>query len=163
VFIALGSNLGDREAHLRDALRELSESGAVRIVRCSSLHETAPVGGRDGQGPYLNAVAEIETRLPPRELLVLLHRIEERHGRTRGERNGPRTLDLDLLLYGEQAICEPDLTVPHPRMWGRPFVLEPLAELCGPQELERLRELAVRNQAGVTEVRECSSTLRPGG
>lgn len=147
VFIALGSNLGNREAHLGNALRELGESGAVRILRCSSLHETDPVGGQAGQGPYLNAVAEIETSLPPRELLALLHQIEDRHGRTRSEPNEPRTLDLDLLLYGERAIREPGLNVPHPRMWGRSFVIEPLAELCGPAELARLRELAVRDPA----------------
>lgn len=142
VYIALGSNLGDREAHVRGALRELAESGTVRVLRCSTLHETDPVGGRAGQSPYLNAVAEIETSLPAHELLSLLHEIEARHGRTRSERNGPRTLDLDLLLYGELAICEPGLTVPHPRMWERAFVLEPMAELCGPGGLARLRERA---------------------
>lgn len=129
-YIALGSNVGDREDHLRRALAELEERGDIRVERCSSIHETDPVGGPPGQGRYLNAVAAIETSLPPRALLARLLEIEERHGRIRAERNGPRTLDLDLLLYGDQRIDEPGLTVPHPRMWEREFVMMPLLEVC---------------------------------
>jgi 2-amino-4-hydroxy-6-hydroxymethyldihydropteridine diphosphokinase len=95
------------------------------------LHETEPVGGPDGQGPYLNAVAELDTTLSPEALLAWLHEIEQRHGRVRSERWGPRTLDLDLLLYRDLVIDRPELTVPHPRMWERDFVMTPLREICG--------------------------------
>lgn len=130
VYVALGSNLGDREGIIRAALRELAEDGAVRVVRCSTLRETEPVGGPPGQGRYLNAVAELATTLSPRQLLKRLLAIERRHGRERSVANGPRTLDLDLLLYGERVINEDDLVVPHPRMWARPFVMQPLREIC---------------------------------
>ncbi len=129
VFIGLGSNLGDRAAHIRQALRELGERGDIRVLACSRLYETEPLGGPPGQPLYLNAVAELATNLTPRELLTRLLEIEERHGRQRTIPNGPRTLDLDLLLYGDHVINEPDLVVPHPRMWERPFVLQPLAEI----------------------------------
>jgi len=140
VFVALGSNLGDREAHIYYALAELDRTPGVRVLRCSALHETEPVGGPPGQERYLNAVAELDTQAPPRELLALLLEIERRHGRTRGEPDAPRTLDLDLLLYREEAIARPELTIPHPRMWQRDFVLRPLAELCGEAGLRALRE-----------------------
>jgi 2-amino-4-hydroxy-6-hydroxymethyldihydropteridine diphosphokinase len=142
IFIALGSNLGDRAGNIRSALRELKEAGDVRVLRCSALRETEPAGGPPGQGKYLNAVAELQTDLPPRELLARLLEIERRHGRARAERFGPRTLDLDLLLYHDQVIAEPDLTVPHPRMWARPFVTEPLAEICAPERLAAARRLS---------------------
>lgn len=135
VFIGLGSNLGDRQAHINAALRELEERGDIRVLRRSTLHETEPVGGPPGQPCYLNAVAQLETDLAPRELLDRLLAIEQRHGRQRGVANGPRTLDLDLLLYGERVIDEPDLIVPHPRMWERPFVMQPLVEICDPETL----------------------------
>lgn len=137
VFIGLGSNLGDREANLRGALEALDEQGRILVLARSSLHETAPVGGPAGQEPYLNAVAEIATDLPPRALLGILHEIERRFGRLRVEKDGPRTLDLDLLVYQDQAINEPDLHVPHPRLWERSFVLAPLAELCDLSALRR--------------------------
>lgn len=129
VFIALGSNLGDRAGHIRGALCELAELGDVGVVSCSTLHDTEPVGGPPGQPRFLNAVAELATDLTPRELLARLHEIEQRHGRVREVRNGPRTLDLDILLFRDQVIGEPDLRVPHPRMWQRTFVLRPLAEV----------------------------------
>jgi 2-amino-4-hydroxy-6-hydroxymethyldihydropteridine diphosphokinase len=125
VFIGLGSNLGDREAHIRAALRDLEERGDIHVLRCSTLHETEPV----------NAVAQLQTDLAPRELLDRLLTIEQRHGRQRGVANGPRTLDLDLLLYGQRVINEQDLIIPHPRMWERPFVMQPLAEICDPETL----------------------------
>jgi 2-amino-4-hydroxy-6-hydroxymethyldihydropteridine diphosphokinase len=143
VFIGLGSNLGDRAGHIRAALQELGEAGDIRVLRCSALHETAPVGGPRGQPAFLNAAAELATRLTPRSLLVRLLAIEARHGRVRGARNGPRTLDLDLLIYRDKCIDEPCLTVPHPRMWEREFVLAPLRELCD------LAALPVRPPAGV--------------
>lgn len=141
VYIGLGSNLGDREATIRAALRDLEECCGIRVVRCSTLHETDPVGGPPGQPRYLNAVAELETILSPRELLARMQQIERQHGRRRNVPDGPRTLDLDLLLYGGQAIDEPDLTVPHPRMWERPFVMRPLEEICDASTLAARRKM----------------------
>jgi 2-amino-4-hydroxy-6-hydroxymethyldihydropteridine diphosphokinase len=127
-WIGLGSNLGDRRGHLRAALDGLAGLGRVRAV--SALYETEPVGLR-AQPHFLNAVALLETGLPPRPLLAGLLAIEARLGRVRTEeRNSPRTLDLDLLLYGDAIIREPDLEVPHPRLHERRFVLEPLAALA---------------------------------
>lgn len=130
IFIALGSNLGDRAEHIHSALRELAEPGDIRILSCSSVYETDPVEGPPGQQQYLNAVAELATELEPHALLTRLHDVEQRHGRERTVQNGPRTLDLDLLLYRDRVIDDVDLTVPHPRMWTRAFVMEPLAEIC---------------------------------
>lgn len=124
-YVGLGANLGDREAAIRAAARLI---GAVRLSR---IRETEPWGYAD-QPRYLNAVAEIETELTPRELLDRLLAVERELGRRRGTgpRYGPRTIDLDLLLYGEETVDEPGLTVPHPRLHERRFVLEPLAELA---------------------------------
>jgi 2-amino-4-hydroxy-6-hydroxymethyldihydropteridine diphosphokinase len=126
-YIGLGSNLGDREQNVRDALARLAELGEVRA---SPFHETDPVGVID-QPKFVNAVAELSTRLGPCDLLESLLAIERELGRDRSreERWGPRTLDLDLLLYGGEMIDEPGLTVPHPRLAERRFVLEPLHEL----------------------------------
>lgn len=128
-YIALGSNLGDRRATLDAALRLLAGSPGVTVTRVSSFYDTAPVGKTD-QPRFLNAVAQIETSLPPRRLLDLLLALEAQLGRVRTEHWGPRTLDLDLILYGQRIISEPDLVVPHPLMHERPFVLEPLAEIA---------------------------------
>jgi 2-amino-4-hydroxy-6-hydroxymethyldihydropteridine diphosphokinase len=129
-FVGLGSNLGDREATILRALARLQDEPELRIVRVSSLRETEPVGYVD-QPQFLNGVAELETELPARDLLTRLLAIERELGRTRGEGPtlGPRTIDLDLLLYGEETIAEAGLQVPHPRMHERRFALEPLAEL----------------------------------
>jgi 2-amino-4-hydroxy-6-hydroxymethyldihydropteridine diphosphokinase len=128
-YIGLGSNLGDREQQIRDAAELI---GARRL---STIRETEPWGLAD-QPRFLNAVAEIETSLTPRHLLDSLLDVEGRLGRERGgPRWGPRTIDLDLLLYGEQAIDEPGLEVPHPRLRERLFVLEPLAELVPAQKI----------------------------
>jgi len=124
--VALGSNLGDRIGHLELAVAALAGCGEVEAV--SSLYETAPVGGPE-QGPYLNAVAVVETDLEPHELLEGLLRIEQEAGRERTVRWGPRTLDLDLVLYGDRVLDDERLTVPHPRLAKRRFVLEPLAEV----------------------------------
>jgi 2-amino-4-hydroxy-6-hydroxymethyldihydropteridine diphosphokinase len=148
VYIALGSNLGDREGTIRAALGDLEEQGDIRVRCCSSLHETQGVGGPPGQGPYLNAVAEVETELSPRALLERLQEVERRHGRRRTVPDAPRTLDLDLLLYGERVVNEPDLIVPHPRMWERPFVMEPLCEICDAETLETCRKIARTTPAG---------------
>ncbi len=121
--VAIGSNLGDRRRHLATGLAGLSELGTV--VAVSPLYETAPVGGPD-QGAYLNAVVLLDTDLGPAELLRALHGVEAAAGRVREVRWGPRTLDLDLILYGERVIDTEQLTVPHPRFHERRFVLEPL-------------------------------------
>jgi 2-amino-4-hydroxy-6-hydroxymethyldihydropteridine diphosphokinase len=129
-FLALGSNLGDREAHIEAALAGLRATPGVRAVACSSLYETEPVGP-PGQGPYLNAVARLETELEPRALLARLLALEREAGRVRsGVRDEARTLDLDLLFHGARCVDEADLTLPHPRLHERPFVLAPLAELA---------------------------------
>ncbi|MBS0609308.1 MAG: 2-amino-4-hydroxy-6-hydroxymethyldihydropteridine diphosphokinase [Comamonadaceae bacterium] len=126
-WIALGANLGDARAALRGALQAMAVLPDTRLLAVSSLYRSAPV---DALGPdYLNAVAELQTGLAPLDLLHALQAIEQAAGRERPYRNAPRTLDLDLLLYGEQRLDGAELTVPHPRMWQRAFVLLPLAEL----------------------------------
>jgi 2-amino-4-hydroxy-6-hydroxymethyldihydropteridine diphosphokinase len=128
-YVALGANLGDPAATVRAALAALADLPASRVVRASSLFRTAPVGLAD-QPDFINAVAELATGLEPTELLAALLRVEQDFGRRRAGRNGPRTLDLDLLLYGDRQIHLPGLTVPHPRMHLRAFVLLPLAEIA---------------------------------
>jgi 2-amino-4-hydroxy-6-hydroxymethyldihydropteridine diphosphokinase len=124
-FLGLGSNLGDRWKYLREAVASLPD-----VVAVSPVYETAPVGGPEGQGPYLNCVVELSTDLGPRELLEVAQRLEAAAGRERGELWGPRTLDVDVLLVDDISVDEPDLVVPHPRMWERRFVLAPLADLA---------------------------------
>lgn len=136
-YVGLGSNLGDRAALLDSAVAALRKADGVRVVRCSRYHETDPVGGPPGQSKYLNAVVELRVTRSARDLLDLLLGIEADHGRVRDQRNGPRSLDLDLLLYGNSPINEPGLQAPHPRMWDRVFVLAPLAELL---DITALRE-----------------------
>jgi 2-amino-4-hydroxy-6-hydroxymethyldihydropteridine diphosphokinase len=125
VFLGLGSNLGDRQAYLRDAVASLPE-----VVGVSPVYETDPVGGPEGQGPYLNLVVELDTALSPRELLGVCHRLESAAGRVREERWGPRTLDVDILWTDGDPVDEPDLQIPHPRMYERRFVMAPLADLA---------------------------------
>ncbi|HEU5065782.1 MAG TPA: 2-amino-4-hydroxy-6-hydroxymethyldihydropteridine diphosphokinase [Gaiellaceae bacterium] len=127
-FVGIGSNLGDRERHLSRAVELLSAAGDIEVSAVSQIRETEPVGPVE-QGPFLNAAVRVETELAPRELLDLLLDIEERMGRVRRERFGPRTIDLDLLLYGDDVVDEPGLTVPHPRLKERRFALEPLSDL----------------------------------
>ena len=134
-YVGLGSNLGDREATLRGALELLAAEDGIDVARVSSFRETDPVGYLD-QPRFLNGAAELETTLPPRELLDRLLAVERALGRERtGPRFGPRTIDLDLLLYGAETIDEPGLRVPHPRLHERRFALEPLAELDPDLEL----------------------------
>jgi 2-amino-4-hydroxy-6-hydroxymethyldihydropteridine diphosphokinase len=128
-FVGIGSNLGVRETHLRTALEALAAEEGIALVAVSRLRETEPVGPVE-QGPFLNGAVQVTTELPPRELLARLLNIEERLGRVRGERFGPRTIDLDLLVYGDQIVDEPGLRLPHPRLHERRFALEPLAELA---------------------------------
>ena len=129
-YVGLGANLGDREGTLRRALSLLGASGGIDVAAVSTFRETEPVGYLD-QPPFLNGAARLETRLSPRELLAALLQVEQELGRDRsGPRFGPRTIDLDLLLYGALELAEEGLTVPHPRLHERRFVLEPLAELA---------------------------------
>jgi 2-amino-4-hydroxy-6-hydroxymethyldihydropteridine diphosphokinase len=123
-YVGLGANLGDREGTIRAAVADLPG-----VVAVSTLRETDPVGITD-QPRFLNGVAVLETELAPRELLDGLLAVERRLGRERGRRWGPRTIDLDLLLYGDEVIDETGLTIPHPRLHERRFVLEPLADLA---------------------------------
>ena len=126
-YVALGANLGDAAKTLHDALETLGHTSGIRLVKASALYRTAPI---DSSGPdYLNAVAEVATTLTAPALLTALQAIETAAGRERPFHNAPRTLDLDLLLYGSACIDSPELTVPHPRMWERAFVLVPLAEI----------------------------------
>jgi 2-amino-4-hydroxy-6-hydroxymethyldihydropteridine diphosphokinase len=127
-FVGLGANLGDREETIVEAVRLLGERDGVHVVAVSTLRETDPVGVVD-QPRFLNGAALVETDLGPRELLDALLAVEHELGRVRDERWGPRTIDLDLLVYGEIELDEPGLTVPHPRLHERSFALEPLAEL----------------------------------
>jgi len=145
VAIALGSNLGDRALNLREALRRVGEFASV--LRVSTFHETEPVGYLE-QGRFLNAAALVATDLEPRELLLRLLAVEREMGRARTFRNGPRIIDLDIVLWGARVIDEPGLTVPHPRMHSRAFVLAPLCEIAPdavhPVLGQTVRQLAAR-------------------
>lgn len=129
-YLALGSNLGDRKGYLDRAVEALRQEPSVRVGAVSSYHETQPVGGPPGQENYLNAALVLETELEPLALLRLLLKIEQSQGRVRDERFGPRTLDLDLLLFDNQIREDPELSLPHPRMHERAFVLAPLVEIA---------------------------------
>ena len=126
--VALGSNLDDPEAQVRRAFGEIAALPRTRVTARSALYRTAPVGFAD-QPPFVNACAKLETRLAARALLDGLLAIEARHGRARGIRNGPRTLDLDIVLYGGVTVDEPGLAIPHPRAHERAFVLAPLLDV----------------------------------
>jgi len=129
-YIALGANLGDRRANIEQALALLRATPGVQVTRLSSLHEYPAVGGPSDSPTFLNGAAELRTALSPKALLQRLLEIERSLGRTRREKWGPRIIDLDLLLYDDQVIHEHELTVPHPLMHERQFVLEPLAEIA---------------------------------
>lgn len=143
-FVALGANLGDACATVVQALRELGQLPQTQLLRASSLYRSAPV---DSSGPdYINAVAELRTALGPHALLTELQRLEQAAGRERPWRNAPRTLDLDLLLYDELTLDDARLTLPHPRMHERAFVLLPLAEIA-PARVTAAQRQAVAGQA----------------
>jgi 2-amino-4-hydroxy-6-hydroxymethyldihydropteridine diphosphokinase len=149
-YLSLGANVGDRRVAIEGGLAALHAGGAP-VVRRSSFYETAPVGKTD-QGPFLNIAVEVATDLAPHDLLSLCLRVEDALGRIRIERWGPRTLDIDVLLYDGGAVATPDLTIPHPRMTERRFVLEPLLEIAPDAALPDGRRLdaflaAVRDQA----------------
>jgi len=128
-YLGLGSNLGDRAEFLQVAVDGLVGDPTVEVVGLSPVYETEPVGG-PSQGEYLNAVVAVDTKLSPLGLLALAQRLERRAGRVRSERWGPRTLDVDVLLVGEEEVETPELVVPHPRMTERAFVLAPLGDLA---------------------------------
>lgn len=146
VFLGLGANLGDRGGALRSALADLQCLPELRLRAVSTARRTAPVGGPP-QPDFVNAAARFECALPPRSLLDRLQCIERRHGRVRREPNGPRTLDLDLLLYGQGRWSAPGLELPHPRLAERLFVVEPLAELAPRLPLPGGDTAAVRARA----------------
>ena len=129
-YIALGANLGDRAGNIAAALEKLRQTPQVKLTKVSALIENPAVGGPPDSPPFLNAAAEISTSLSARAILDRLLEIEREIGRVRREKWGPRSIDLDLLLFGDQVIDEPGLTVPHPLMQQRRFVLEPLAQIA---------------------------------
>jgi 2-amino-4-hydroxy-6-hydroxymethyldihydropteridine diphosphokinase len=129
-YIALGSNLGDRERSIWDAIDRLEASDDIGVERVSALFENPAVGGPPGAPPFLNAAARLVTALGPHALLARLLKVEAAMGRVRRAKWDPRTIDLDLLLYGDRVIDEPELKLPHPRMHERRFVLQPLKELA---------------------------------
>lgn len=128
-FVGLGSNLGDRLANLQQAVDLLAAAPRVRVDALSSVYETAPVGGPE-QGSFLNMAARLATRLSPRGLLATCLGVERALGRVRAERWGPRSIDVDILLYGGRVVAAPGLQIPHPRLRERPFVLIPLIEVA---------------------------------
>ena len=150
-YVALGGNLGNAKAALRQAAKALDDLPLSKVIRLSSLYKTAPIdsesgaGARSLGGDYLNAVAALETALSAPDLLEQLQKLELQAGRDRSWRNAPRTLDLDLLLYGSARIESARLTVPHPRMLQRAFVLVPLAEIA-PDEVSAEQLVAVKHQ-----------------
>jgi 2-amino-4-hydroxy-6-hydroxymethyldihydropteridine diphosphokinase len=128
-FIGIGANLGDPAAQCRDAVARIAATPGVRVLRCSSLYRSEPVGPAD-QGWFVNAVAEVRTDLAPEPFFEALKAIERQMGRTSGPRWGPRVIDLDILLYGQEVVDREGLTIPHPEMHRRRFVLAPLCELA---------------------------------
>ena len=158
-YVGVGSNIGDRQATIRAAIAHLDAHPAIRVVRSSALIETAPVG--PPQPNYINGAVAIETHLSPSQLLDVLLQVERELGRVRDPsvRMGPRTIDLDLLLYGDAVIDEPGLSVPHPRMPERAFVLAPLAEIapnavnprCGRTVASLVRDLVPAHIASSVE------------
>jgi 2-amino-4-hydroxy-6-hydroxymethyldihydropteridine diphosphokinase len=141
-YIGLGSNLGDRRSTLEAAIAALAATCYVVVLKVSSFHETEPVGGPPGQGMFLNAAAVLETTLDPCGLLHVLKEIETRFGRVRMVRWGARTLDLDLLLFDDRIIDTAELTVPHPCLRERRFVLEPLTEVA-PEAVDPVTKLTI--------------------
>ncbi len=143
-YLGIGSNLGDRAAIISSAINALEAEDGIRVIAQSRVIETEPIG-TPGQGKYLNGAVGVMTSLEPRVLLGVCLRIEREHGRDRSRetRWGPRTLDLDILLYGQQIISEPGLIIPHPRMHERPFVMTPLSEI-GASQWHPVREMTIQ-------------------
>ncbi len=157
-YVALGTNVGDRMAHMRRAFAELANLGVVAAI--SSFYDTAPVG-YDDQPRFLNAVCLLQTDLSPSDLLVALKRIEGRMGRTAtGIRNGPRVIDLDILLYDAVVVKTAPLEIPHPRLHERAFVLRPLAELA-PEVRHPVLGSTIRELAALTANQDVQPVLLP--
>ena len=165
IFLGMGSNLGDRLHFLSEGLKSLEDSG-VELLRISSLYDSDPVGFRD-QGTFLNLAVEVDFSGGPRELLERCLRVEKAMGRERGTKNGPRTLDIDILLWGDRILREKELVIPHPRLHERRFVLVPLAEIAPdfPHAVLQatIRELLSRcpDTSGVRDTRHQLSLERP--
>ncbi|WP_144526110.1 2-amino-4-hydroxy-6-hydroxymethyldihydropteridine diphosphokinase [Bacillus pumilus] len=146
-YIALGSNIGKKETYLKEAVKKLHEHPEVQVELISSIYETTPIG-YENQDDFLNMAVKISTSLRPNELLALTQKIEQELGRTREVRWGPRTADLDILLYNRENIETEQLVVPHPRMYERLFVLVPMSEIC--PEIGEVQINAVTDQEGVS-------------
>ena len=146
-YIALGSNIGKKETYLKEAVKKLHEHPEVQVELISSIYETTPVG-YENQDDFLNMAVKISTSLRPEKLLSLTQKIEQELGRTREVRWGPRTADLDILLYNRENIETEQLVVPHPRMYERLFVLVPMSEIC--PEIGEVQINAVTDQEGVS-------------
>ncbi|GLF92556.1 2-amino-4-hydroxy-6-hydroxymethyldihydropteridine pyrophosphokinase [Bacillus safensis] len=146
-YIALGSNIGKKETYLKEAVKKLHEHPEVQVELISSIYETTPVG-YENQDDFLNMAVKISTSLHPHDLLSLTQKIEQELGRTREVRWGPRTADLDILLYNRENIETEQLIVPHPRMYERLFVLVPMSEIC--PEIDEVQINAVTDQEGVS-------------
>ena len=129
-YIAFGSNLGDRNKNIQEALLALSSHPKIKLIKTSSIIETEPEGGPPDQPKFLNGAVKIETDLSPDDLLSALQAIEKQLGRSRAIKNGPRTIDLDIIFYGDEIINKPGLVIPHPRWRQRQFVLKPLREIA---------------------------------
>lgn len=158
IYLSLGSNVGDRPANLRAAIKRLAGAGAVQAV--SAVYETEPVDVRD-QPWFLNCVVAVETAMPPRELLNLALAVEQAMGRHRTRDKGPRTIDIDILLFGDRVINEPGLKIPHPAMHQRRFVLEPLAEIAPGVLHPAIKKTARQLLAGLP-TGQAVRNLRPG-
>ncbi len=159
-YVAIGSNLGDRWATLSAAVRRLRAEPSLRVIASSEFYETAPVNCPPGSGEFLNAVVAVETDRLPQDILELLLRVERQFGRVRTEPNSPRTLDLDLILYGDAVISTPELIVPHPRMHERAFVLVPLAEIA-PGAVQPVLKKSVRELADAVTKDDIRALTRP--
>jgi 2-amino-4-hydroxy-6-hydroxymethyldihydropteridine diphosphokinase len=153
VYVALGSNIDNRETYLKQAIAALYHHPEIELKACSSIYETEPVGYVD-QAPFLNMVVALSTRMTPQQLLMTMQDIEKKLGRTRDIHWGPRTIDLDMLLYGDVQIVSEELTLPHPRMFERAFVLIPLAQvlakLNGASEAVSEELMKLTGKEGVT-------------
>ena len=128
-YLGIGSNLGDRNRNIKEAIKKINLLKDTQVIKISKIIETKPVGGPPAQGNFLNAALKIQTRIPPLKLLKDLKKIEKGLGRTKSVKYGPRVIDLDILFYGERIINTKELTIPHPRLFARDFVIKPLSEV----------------------------------